>query len=121
MQCEMTKSEQRTLRSTLAHWKLKLQEQDGTNIDLCNMQKRVGIARTKSNVDSTRRDIKFKIEETKDEWEKNIKRIKIRKEEESLVTQEKEFDTENEDDLKWRNKNLKSSHKGRAKGKTSDI
>ena len=53
------------------------------------MQKRVCMASIKSNLNSTKRKRKVKIEEAKDKWEKRTKRIKKRKEEEFLDTQDK--------------------------------
>ena len=58
-------SEQQKLRATLAHWKLKLREKDGTNVDACEMKKRVDMDGLKSNVDHMRNEIKFRIEAAK--------------------------------------------------------
>ena len=69
------------------------------------------------NLESTRGEIKVKIEGAKEEWEKHTKRMKKKKEEEMLDTQEKEFDVKDEDEEKLRNKTLKSTQKGIVKRK----
>ena len=75
-------------------------------MDARKIQKRSDVAGIKWNSACTRSEIKVKIEEAKEKWSEQIKRIKKKKEEEILDSQENEFNLEEENETKKRKKTL---------------
>ena len=73
------------------------------------------MAGLKSNVGNTRSEIKHEIEKAKEKWDEHVKRIKKKKEDETLDMQQNDFDLEDEHDAKRTKKTLKKLSKGVAK------
>ena len=71
---------------------------DGKNVDARKMQKRLDMARLKSNVGHARSEMKHEIEEAKENGKNMLK--KLRKKGDILDMQENEFDLEDEHDVK---------------------
>ena len=95
----------------VSYWKEIVRKKEGKHVSRVKIQKQKDIAESNNQQDTTTNKAKVQLRVAIEKWKEHVKKMKKQKEEEILNMQGNTFDDEDENDIKKKDKKLKSKKK----------